>query len=58
MAHGVWADVFGDAGHQGIVRDEPLDTSGGEPMKIAASIDCFAAAIPHEKRFGGVGAFV
>lgn len=54
----MWADVFGDAGHQGIVRDEPLDTSGGEPMKIAASIDCFAAAIPHEKRFGGVGAFV
>lgn len=29
MAHGVWADVFGDAGQEGVAGNDTLDTANG-----------------------------
>lgn len=58
MTHGVRANVFRNAGKQGIVCDKPLDASGGQAVKIAASVDRFASTVSYEEWFCGVGALV
>lgn len=52
------ANMFRDAREQGIVRHESLDTAGGQAVEIAATVDCFSAAVSNEQGLCGVCALI
>ena len=56
MAQRVGADVFGDAGQQGVAGDQALHTADGQPQIVARQIGLFTATIAYKQGSGIVGA--
>lgn len=50
MAHGMRADVLGDAGKPGVLAHHPLDAPGREATVIASGLCGIVAAVAEEKR--------
>lgn len=47
------ANVFCNTSKQGILRDKPLDASGGQSVKITSPVNLFGTAIA-DKQWAGV----